>query len=113
MGSRVLLLAVIFGLAPGWIASAQERTLAGEISVFPLQVEVRGNRAKFNEYRDLHDGVSGNTGLRHDAGKGYLDLRSGDIGRRDQKHELEGGSWGTFTFHLGYDEIPHNFTTGR
>ena len=113
MGSRVILLAVIFGLTPGWTASAQERTLAGEISVFPLQVDVRGNRAKFNEYRDLRDGVSGNIGLRHDAGKDYLNLRAGNIGRRDQKYELEGGSWGTFTFHLSYDEIPHNFTTGR
>jgi hypothetical protein len=104
---------MIFALASGWIASAQERTQAGEISVFPLQVDVRGNRAKFNEYRDLHDGVSGNIGLRGDAGKDYLNLRAGDIGRRDQGFELEGGSWGTFKFHLGYDEIPHNFSTGR
>jgi hypothetical protein len=113
MGPRVILLAVIFGLASGWPASAQERTLAGEISVLPLQVDVRGNRAKFNEYRDLRDGAPGNIGLRHEAGKDYLDLRAGDIGRRDQRYELEGGSWGTFTFHLGYDEIPHNFSPGR
>lgn len=46
MEPRVILLAVIFSLVPGWNAWAQERTLAGEVSAVPLQVEVKENRAK-------------------------------------------------------------------
>ncbi len=112
MKSRVLLLVMILSLVPFWNASAQERTLAGDVWVAPMQVDIKGNGAKFNEYRDLRDGVSGNIGLRYDAGKEYLEFRAGDIGRRDQKYELEGGRWGGFTYHLGYDEIPHNFNSG-
>jgi hypothetical protein len=91
MKCRVLLLVMILSLVPFWNASAQERTLAGDVWAAPMQVDIKGNRAKFNEYRDLHDGVSGNIGLRYDAGKECLEFRAGDIGRRDQKYELEGG----------------------
>ena len=113
MKCRVLLLVMILSLVPCWNASAQERTLAGDVWAAPMQVDIKGNRAKFNEYRDLHDGVSGNIGLRYDAEKEYFEFRAGDIGRRDQKYELEGGRWGSFTYHLGYDEIPHNFGFGN
>ncbi len=112
MLSRVFLLAMILTLVPCWSASAQDRTINGEVSAVPMRVDVKGSRAKFNEYRDLRDGASGNIGLRYDAGKDYFDFRAGDIGRRDQKYELEGGSRGNFKFHLDYDEIPHNFPSG-
>jgi len=113
MLSKVLQLVTVFSLIACWNASAQERTLAGEISAIPLQVDVKGNRAKFNEYRALRDGVHGYIGLRYNAGKTYLDFRADDIGYRDQKYELNGGRWGSFTYHLGYDEIPHHFTFGN
>ena len=112
MLSRAFLLAMILTLVPYGSASTQERTTIGEVSAVPMRVDVKGSGAKFNEYRDLRDGVSGNIGLRYDAGKEYLEFRAGDIGRRDQKYELEGGRWGGFTYHLGYDEIPHNFNSG-
>jgi Putative outer membrane beta-barrel porin, MtrB/PioB len=113
MLSRAFLLAIILTLLPCWSASAQERTVIGEVSAVPMGVDVKGSRAKFNEYRDIRDGVSGNIGLRYDGGKDYFDFRAGDIGRRDQKYELEGGSRGNFNFHLDYDKIPHNFTLGN
>ena len=113
MQSRVLLLVMIFSLVPCWNSMGQERTLSGEISAVPLQVDIRGNSAKFNEYRDLRDGVHGHIGLHYDAEKNYLDFRADDIGYRDQKYELEGGKRGSFSYHLSYDEIPHNFTSGN
>jgi len=112
MKSRVFLLVMILSLVPWWNASAQEKTLPGEVSVVPMQVDIKGNRAKFNEYRDLRDGVYGHIGLHYDAEKNYFDFKADDIGYRDQKYELDGGRWGSFTYHLGYDEIPHNSTFG-
>jgi len=109
---RVLLFAVIFSLVPGWNAWAQERTLAGEVSALPLQVDVKGNRAKFNEYRDLRGGVHGHIVLRYSEEKTFLDFKADDIGYRDQKYELSGGRWGSVRYHLGYDGLPHNFTFG-
>ena len=94
MQSRVFLLAMILSLAPCGNAFAQERTLTGEVSFTPAQVDIKGNRAKFNEYRDLRDGVYGHIGLHYDAEKTYLDFRADDIGHRDQKYELGGGEMG-------------------
>jgi len=112
MKSKVLLGVIILSLAPCWNVSAQEKTLTGEISAVPLQVDVRGNRAKFNEYRDLQGGVHSHIGLRYEGDRTYFDFRAEDIGYRDQKYELNGGRRGSFTFHLRYDEIPHHFTLG-
>ena len=112
MQSRVFLLVMILSLVPCSNALAQERTLAGEVSLAPAQVDIKGNRAKFNEYRDLRDGVYGHIGLHYDAEKTYLDFRADDMGYRDQKYELDGGRRGSYSYHLGYDEIPHNFTFG-
>ncbi len=101
---------MILILAPCWNAIAQERTLAGEVSLAPAQVNIKGNRAKFNEYRDLGDGVYTHIGLHYEAEKTYLDFKADDIGYKDQKVELGGGKWGSYSYSLDYDEIPHNFT---
>jgi hypothetical protein len=104
--------AVIFILLLCGGAPAQERAVTGEFSLAPTRVDVKGNRAKFNEYRDLRDGVYGHIGLRTDAEKTYFDFRADDMGCKDQKYELEGGSRGKVTFYFRYDEIPHNLTPG-
>ena len=103
---------MILSLAPCWNASAQERTLAGEVSLTPARVDLKGNPGKFNEYRDLRDGVYGHIGLHYDGEGNYLDFRAGDMGHRDQKYELGGGRWGSYSYSLEYDETPHNFTLG-
>ncbi len=113
MRLRFLLLVMLLSSMPCWNALAQEKTLSGEGSVAPMQVDIKGSGAKFNEYRDLRDGVYGHVGLRYDAEKTYLDFRADDIGYRDQKYELDGGKRGSFSYHLGYDEIPHNFPSGN
>jgi hypothetical protein len=113
MLSKVLLLVTVFSLVACWNASAQERTPVGETSAVLLQVDVKGNRAKFNEYRALRDGVHGYIGLRYDAERTYINFRADDMGYRDQKYELNGGRRESFTYHLTYDEIPHHFTFGN
>jgi hypothetical protein len=113
MDSKLLLLVIILSLVPCWNASAQEKTLTGEISAVPLQVDVRGNRAKFNEYRDVRNGVHGHIDLRYDGDRTYLHFQAEDMGYKDQKYELKGGRRGSFRFHFSYDEIPHHFTSGN
>ena len=112
MNSRGFFLAMIFSLLLCGDAPAQEEVLTGEVSIAPTGVDVKGNRAKFNEYRDLRSGVYGHIGLHSQGDRTYLDFRADDMGYKDQKYELEGGSRGNFKFHLGYDEIPHHFTPG-
>jgi hypothetical protein len=109
MKSGVYLFMIILSLVPCWNAFAQEETLAGEASLSETQVEIEGNRVKFNEYRDLRGGVYGHIGFHYDAEKTYLDFRANNIGRRDQEYELGGGEWGSYSYSLRHDEIPHNF----
>jgi len=112
MEFKGFLAAMIFSLLLCGDAPAQEGVLTGEVSIAPTGVDVKGNRAKFNEYRDLRSGVYGHIGLHSQGDRTYLDFRADDMGYKDQKYELEGGSRGNFRFHLGYDEIPHHFTPG-
>jgi len=112
MRSKLFLFVMIVSLVPCWNAMAQEGALFGEVSAAPMQVGVKGNGAKFNEYRDLRSGVHGHIGLQYDAEKNHLDFSADDMGYRDQKYEMDGGRWGSFKYHLGYDEIPHNSTFG-
>jgi hypothetical protein len=109
MKSKVFLLVMIVSLVLCWNAIAQERSPTGKVSFTPAQVNIKGHPAKFNEYRDLRDGVYGHIGLHYDAENTHLDFRAEDIGYRDQKYELGGGEWGSYSYFLDYDEIPHNF----
>jgi hypothetical protein len=108
-----IFLVIMLSLAPWWNSWAQENAVSGEISVAPMQVDIRGNRAKFNESRDLRDGVHGHVRLRCGADKTYLDFSADDIGYGGQKYELDGGRRESFGYHLSYDEIPHHFSFGH
>lgn len=99
------------GLVP-MAATTEEKNFSGAVSLTPTAVHLTGEKAKFNEYRDLRDGVYAGVGLKYDSDKYYLDFGASDIGYRTQKYNLDGGWWGNVKFHLGYQEIPHNFTFG-
>jgi MtrB/PioB family decaheme-associated outer membrane protein len=75
---------------------------------------VEGNAvsAKFEEFRDLREGV--NAGLEAHARKddAYLDVVGRHLGLADQDLTLEGGRAGTLALKLLYDETPHNYAFG-
>mgnify|MGYP001033637296 CR=1 FL=1 len=112
MKSKILICAMIFSLFAFLNASAQERRFEGEVSVTGVTPKIEGEKAKFNEYRDIRDGVYVGVQTRYDAENYYLDFRAQDIGYRTQRYGLEGGKWGSFKYHFDYDELPHNFTSG-
>ncbi len=113
MRVKIILMGVILSLVPWGNAIPQERTFSGEVSMIPRQVDVQGSRAKFNEYRDLRNGIGAGIDFHYNTEKNYLDLNAENLGYKDQKYELEGGSRGDFRFNLGFDEIPHNFPSGK
>ena len=111
MKAKVLMMVLIFTLLTSLNAFAEDRTISGEVTVIPEYVDVKGGKAKFNEYRDIHTGVTGNFGFQYEKGNYYLDFFGKDVGRKDQSYELLGGKWGSFKYDFKYDEIPHNYTT--
>ena len=112
MNSKVLILAVIFCAVLGVGASAEERMVSGEISVTAQHLNLEGEKAKFNEYRDIRDGFYGDLNLQYESGNYYLDFRASEAGRKTQSYELAGGKWGSFRYDFKYDQLPHNFTYG-
>ncbi len=99
-----------YGLAPT-VTTVEGKNITGEVSATPTFVHINGEKAKFNEYRDLRDfGVYTGAAVKYDSDKYFLDFRASDIGYRTQRYDLDGGWWGNVKFHLGYQEIPHNFT---
>jgi len=100
-------------------ASAMAET-TGSVELGGQMVGVNGNPSKFNEYRDLGDGVTGafDLSLSHEAY--YLDLFGKNFGLnfdtnkmyRDQEFGLKFGNYENIKLGLFYNEIPHNHTFG-
>ena len=127
MRFKIIILTAIFSMIYLANAPAQERSYGGGpaldittggknyggvVSLTGQLVKLNGNGAKFNEYRDLRDGVYGRADFGYDTEKYYLDFSAYDIGYKTQHYELTGGKWGDFKYYLAYDQIPHNFTFG-
>ncbi|MEW5745367.1 MAG: MtrB/PioB family outer membrane beta-barrel protein [Nitrospirota bacterium] len=102
-------LCALFLLSTGAYAD-EAKPLSGEIKAVGKLVNVDGNEAKFNEYRDLQDGVYGDIRLKYDNNRYFMKFNAGDIAYDTQSYKLESGMWGKFKFYLKYNEIPHNIT---
>ena len=103
------LLLGLFSLSPAF-AQEQEDKFSGEISAQGTVTHINGNKAKYNEYGDIQNGLYGDIKIKYDDNKYYVDLYSRNMFYDTQSYDLEGGKWGTFKFNINYSEIPHNFT---
>lgn len=100
-------------------ASAMADT-TGTVELGGQLVGIQGNPSKFNEYRDLGDGVTGGFDLNVSQGAYYLDLLGKNFGLnfdsgkryRDQEFSLKFGNYENIKLGLFYNEIPHNHTFG-
>jgi MtrB/PioB family decaheme-associated outer membrane protein len=112
MKQLFIFLSVVISLLIVSSAFAEQQTLAGEVSLKGLLVNVKGDEAKFNEYRDQLDGVYGRVKLLYDTDAWWLKANASDIAYDTQKYQLEGGMWGLFKANAYYREIPHNISFG-
>ena len=110
MKSRALLFALIFSLMTIAEAPAEEMKISGEATVTAQHLNINGEKAKFNEYRDYRDGFTGDAEFQYERGNYYMDFTATNIGRKDQSYDFSGGKWGSFKYDFKYDQIPHNFT---
>jgi len=90
--------------------------VSGEVNAGFQQTIVDGESAKFEEYRDVEQGILLNDlRLKVDGVTTpyYLDIRIKDLVQDDEFYGVKGGSHGKYNFGLYYDAIPHNFSHGR
>jgi MtrB/PioB family decaheme-associated outer membrane protein len=111
MRSKVFLFAAVFSLISILNASAEERTIGGEVTLTGQYLDIKGDKAKFNEYRDIHTGITGDLDFQYEKGNYHIDFYGKDVGRKDQSYDLSGGKWGSFKYDFRFDQLPHNFTT--
>lgn len=109
---KTALVTLLFGLFIVPLAALAGDDVSGSVSVGVMGSDVEGDSARFDEYRDMDDGTYGDAELRAFRGTYYLDLEALKIGRDDQSYLLRGGRFGSFTYSLYYDEIPHNLSNG-
>jgi len=106
---------VMVGICSG-TAFAEEIT--GTIGLGGQYLNVRGDKAKFNEYGDIDSGVTGLLNLDVNLKNYYLSLDGKNIGwdynkaagLDNQSYSLKGGMYEQFKYSLFYDETPHNIT---
>jgi len=110
MKSKVFILVVIFSLMTFLNASAEEAKIKGDATLIDEVVNLQGQKAKFNEYRDIRNGPTGQFDLQYERGNYYVDAYGQEVGRKDQSYGLYGGKWGSFRYDFKYDELPHNLT---
>ncbi|HUU49930.1 MAG TPA: MtrB/PioB family decaheme-associated outer membrane protein [Nitrospinota bacterium] len=84
--------------------------ISGMAGITVRGVDNERESAKFNEYRDLQDGVTGSVDLRYKEENGYfIDLKAKEIGLDDQNTSLKVGKYGKYKVEFVYDELPHRF----
>ncbi len=111
-----ILMAIVIVSCPFYAAAEETGTdegkATGGVYTTGQYTDITGNRAKFNEYRDIREGIGIYVGgeARHETETHYLHGEAGNIGYRDQRYRFEGGQWGKFGLDLFYDQITHNFT---
>ena len=110
MTSKVFILVAIFSLITFPNASAEEAKIKGEATLIGQIVDLEGQKAKFNEYRDIRNGPTGQFDIQYERGKVLPGFYGQEVGRKDQSYDLYGGQWGSFRYDFKYDELPHNFT---
>ena len=112
MKSGMILLIIVMIILPAFPAVSAESTFEGELGATGMLTHVSGNDAKFNEYRDIKDGVYGGASLKYDSDTFFAKGKAADMGYDTQRYRLDGGMYGKFKAYFEYSEIPHNFTYG-
>jgi MtrB/PioB family decaheme-associated outer membrane protein len=97
-------------LTPGFVMAADEAAVTGAVELGVRGVDDKDDSAKFQEYRDLDDGVFGDFLLDAYKGSYYFELQGDNVGLDDQNYLLKGGQYGNFKYKFDYDETPHNYS---
>lgn len=111
-----ILLTIIVGLlfmgGSVYADDAKDFPITGEVELGVLSVQGGEKSAKFNEYRDMKQGVLTNMRFGGDNGFYYMDFTGENVGRDDQFFEMKGGKYGFFDYSVYYNEIIHNLSFG-
>lgn len=102
-------LMTLFLLLPLYSFAGEDGTVSGKASVAVSTLEDERESAKFQEYREVPDGISGSTELRYKKNDYFLEVTADKISQDDQYLNLRTGFYGKYRIEISYDRIPHRF----
>ncbi len=97
------------GTAEPTPAAESSGTSSGSVEIIQGGRDVDHRSAKFEEYRDLSPGTSGNASLDFRNNRQFASVRATAIGRQDTRLRAEAGVSGAFRVSGDYNRIPHRF----
>lgn len=118
---RIALIALITALAAGEILSAQEAAqdeakkgfsfIVDPLVLTYLSSDNDTDSAKFEEYRDFEDGVTGSLRVTGESADGerFLDFGADNIAYEDARYRFGYGAVGRYSITVDYNLIVHNF----
>ena len=111
-GCIALLVGFLLLPHPGYPANVTDDiTVSGEVGVIGRVVDGEDESAKFEEYRDIPEPVSGDIWLRLDKSNDYFfEVVATDIAEDDQYVDFLGDWYGKLKVNINYNRIPHRFT---
>jgi MtrB/PioB family decaheme-associated outer membrane protein len=115
---RVLITSLVAMAA--YSAPLYAEDLTGNIEVGGTLSDIRNNKAKFNEYRDVGTGITGSILLDYYGKDYFFNLNGEGFGfnadmkkmRNNQSFSATAGKQDEFKYSLFYNETPHNLTYG-
>jgi|GEM_PF-1159351 len=97
-------------LAPALVVAEEETTeVHGTIDLGARWAGGDDHQANFQEFRDLDDSLLAGTQLDLWREGYHFQLDAKNPGAEDQAFAMKGGKQGVFSYHLAYDELPHNY----
>ncbi|HBL25301.1 MAG TPA: hypothetical protein DD490_00520, partial [Acidobacteria bacterium] len=114
LAAGALLWASLAPLAAQEAAQGEAKGFSFRVDQFVLSYmnsDTDTNSAKFSEYRDLEDGVTGMLRLSGESADGerYLDFNADNIAYDDARYTFGYGVVGRYSFDVDYNLIVHNF----
>jgi len=104
------LVPIVLAAAPGEEEEEAEGELVGYISLGIQSVSVDGDSSKFEEYRDMPNGVVWeDLVLRYTgpSGRRYFHMDGTDVGQQDQRIDFRVGALRSWDLAFSWDRIPH------
>ena len=99
--------------APTVVFAAEEATeVHGLIELGVRGVDSNANSSKFQEFKDMGDGIFGQILLDADKGDYHFQFDALNPGADDQSFQVKGGQYDSFKYQFDYNEMVHNYTFG-
>lgn len=90
-------------------AAARDTTLSRWLDLGYRNSSVDGDKARWERYRDMRNGVVANMGVSKETDKVAIGFSAANIGYDDQQYRLDVNSFGTFKLNAGWNSTPLNY----